>query len=173
MKLRISSVSSLLVVGVMGLSMVAGCGRHAGTLVDPAVTPSPSASSPAATGSITPTPQPSYNPTPVPTTLVDLQKGQTNVTTSGLMMFRQVTATVDVMNPNDIPVSGQVTCTFGDGSSSGQVQTKSITLNPRSAQTLVFTEKSWFDKTANVQVTTIQTPTMQPTTSMSFSNSYY
>lgn len=160
MKLRIANISSLFVMGVMVLSLAAGCGlkrNPASPLIDPAEAPSPAATTtPAVSPSASPSASPSINPVPVvPPVMGELTVKQPVITTTGLLMKRHVIATVEVANPTDQTLSGTVTCTFGDGSDADQVQSQNITLKAHEVRPLTFDEKAWFDKTAKVQVTTL------------------
>lgn len=156
MKLRVVSVSSLCVVGLMVLSLAAGCGlkrNPASPTIEPAdVSPSPAASAPIATSSAAPSPSPSSNPTPV--VPGELTVKDPIITISGLMFTRHVKAAVEVSNPTDGALSGTVTCIFGAGSSSDQIQTQNVSLNAHEVRILNFDEKAWLDKTAKAEVST-------------------
>lgn len=164
MRVRWANLSSLMVVGALVITMAAGCGKRTGTLVDPGDTPDPTPT-PAPVATASPTPAPSTAPD-VPGgggtgTIIPLTARVQSVQTSGLMFTRRVVAVVEVANPGDRTLNGTVTCTFGDGGDADQVQTKNVTLMGRETKTFSFEEKSWWDKTAKVEIKTDQPVTAQ------------
>lgn len=169
MRVRWANLSSLMVVGVLVLTMSAGCGlKRTGTLVDPGDEPEVKP---------TPTPVASATPTPAPTTKPDVPGGGStgggtglimpltarlqSVETTGLMFTRRVIAVVEVSNPGDRTLSGTVTCIFGKGTDPDQKQTKNVQMMGRETKTFTFEEKSWWDKDAKVEIKTDQPVTTQ------------
>lgn len=169
MRVRWANLSSLMVVGVLVLTMSAGCGlKRTGTLVDPG-------DEPAATP--TPAPAASATPAPQPTTQPDVPGGGSTgggtglimpltarlqgVQTSGILFARRVIATVEVTNPGDRALNGTVTCTFGKGTDPDQKQTTTVQMMGRQTKTFTFEEKSWWDKDAKVEIKTDQPVTAQ------------
>lgn len=158
MNARYATFSSLLVIGTLALSLSAGCGlKRLGPTVDPGDSPSPdpSTSSAPATGSVTPMPAPTAPVTP-PAVTGNLLASLQGVQTTGFMFTRTVIATVQVINPSTFTLAGKVTCTFGKGTGTNQVQNQTVHLMAGEQRTLTFEEKSWFDKNAEVAIQTQQ-----------------
>lgn len=172
MNARYGSFSSLLVIGTIALSLSAGCGlKRLGPTVDPGDSPSPapSASSAPATGSVTPMPAPSAPVTP-PAVRGNLLASLQGVQTTGFMFTRTVIATVQVLNPSTLTLTGKVTCTFGKGTGANQVQNQTVNLMAGEQRTITFEEKSWFDKNATVAIQTQQPMTMSQAGYPSYQN---
>lgn len=162
MRVRWANLSSLMIVGVLVLTMSAGCGKKVGPVVDPGDEPEPTP-----TPVVAPTPTPSPQQPDVPggvtpvTPVIPLTARIQSVQTTGLMFTRRVIAVVEVTNPGDRTLNGTLTCIFGKGTDADQKQSKTLTMMGRETKTFTFEEKSWFDKDARAEIQTEQPVTAQ------------
>lgn len=138
MMFRHAPIASTLVLGALLLTM-AGCGGHkVGIIDEPPESPSPKPSAAPSTapgsGSVTPTPQPSQPDVPV--IVGNLMARLQNAQVTGIFSKTQI-ATVEVTNPANGTLSGQLTCTF-DGSHDNAVQTQNVSLMAHEVRTFTF-----------------------------------
>lgn len=148
------TLASVVVLGLLAVSLSAGCGTRVGPLDDPNAVPAKPTPTQPVTAPATTSPTPAPTPVvPVPT--AQLQIAQKEFKSQPLGWFGKPWIEVTVSNPGATTLAGLVKISFTDdkGTSTGDDQEKAVSLGGNQTQTLKFTATKGNPKKATFTVT--------------------
>ncbi len=141
------AVASALVV------MASGCGGSANLVPVGGVNSQTSKNVTPSSAPIVVQPSPYMPNQNLPTPGVAAQLQATKTVKNGI--FGKITVTVEVSNPSNFPLTGEVKVTFTDGGkATDKIQNKTVTVQPMGKETLTFEDPSWALDDATVEVKT-------------------